>query len=188
MARREETGLSIELPDDWTDRTIVTYTAPPRDGETVTPAMVVSRDDIEPTESLQTYTDRHLLTLSSQLENFQLVDSGKRTIGEGNYPALFLRFLWNAPYGPVEQVLIIAETMGVRGRETRCFSTTGLAKDAALDRPRFEEILRTVRLSMQKGPPSTPQGPPPPSSRIPLPPASLPPSVPMPGYRGDRKR
>ena len=128
-------------------------------------------------------TDRHLLQLSGELDSFELVDSGKRTIGEGAYPAVYLRFQWRASYGLVEQMLIMAETFGIAGRETRCFSTTCLVKDAEIDRARFESILRTVRLTTPKGPPPGPilPGGSIPPGRPSLPPPSLPNSVPHAG-------
>src|ERR1700722_14093732 len=103
MARREEPGLSLEAPADWMDRTLITYTAPAAPGETTTPTLVVARDVIKESETLQTYTDRHLLQLASELPDFELSNSGNRTIGEGNYPAIYLRFRWRPPAGVIEQ-------------------------------------------------------------------------------------
>ncbi len=181
MARREEKGLSLDPPDDWVDRSVITYAAPPRAGETTSPSLVVTRDDLKDSETLQTYTDRHLLGLSGELPDFELVDSGKRTMGEGNYPAIFLRFHWRTPYGLIEQGAIFVETAGAAGREVRGFTTTVLAEKAEAERPRLEEILKTVRLTPASGPPSggTP-------SRRPQDPAPF--DLPMPGSRSERKR
>ena len=182
MARREETGLTFEAPDDWVDRTMITYTAQQRPGEAMAPTLVVTRDDLRATDSVQTYADRHLLQLC-ELPGFALVDSGKRTIGEG-YPAVFLRFHWRPQAARVDQCAILVEATGATGREVRLFTTSTLADNSAKDGPRFEAILKTVRLTTGKGPAG---GAPPPAPPSPDPaPFDVP--IPMPGYPRDRKR
>jgi hypothetical protein len=185
MARREETGLSLEAPDDWVDRTLITYAAPPRAGETTTPTLVITRDTLKDTESIQTYADRHLLNMAGGFPEFELLSSGNRTLGEENYPAVFLRFRWRVAGGLAEQNVIFAETVGADGREVRILSTTAPADKAAEEAPRFEAVLKTVRLNNPKGTPGggggAPPGPPPPC----LEPLA---EIPMPGYPSDRRK
>lgn len=184
MARREETGLSLEPLDDWVDRSMVMYTAPDQPGRQTTPTFIVTRDVPREGESIQTFADRHLLTIADKFPEFELMGSGNRTIGEGKYPAVFLRFRWRMPVGIVEQSLIFAESQGAAGREIRIFNTSALAEQAEQETPRFEAMLKTVRLSAAKPPPPSGGGAPPSLRR---PPDSVV-DIPMPGQPDNRRK
>jgi hypothetical protein len=184
MARREEAGLSIDLLDDWVDRSMIMYTAPEQPGQPATPTLVVTRDLPRDGESLQTFADRHLLTMADKFAEFELLGSGNRTLGEGKYPAVFLRFRWRLPVGLIEQTLIFAESHGVSGREVRMFATSALAGQAEQEVARFESMLKTVRLVTAKPPPASGGGPPPSLRR---PPDSVV-DIPMPGQPDDRRK
>jgi hypothetical protein len=119
---------------------MVAFAAPARPGQATAPNLVVTRDMLGPSDTLDGYADRQLSELSKRLQEFELVARTERTLG--GQPAQELHFEWLGQAGPLEQRLVIV--LG-RRRQLYCFTATAAKADAEQLEPLFERILSTVR-------------------------------------------
>lgn len=73
-------GFTLELPDDWSDRTMVTWVAPARSGS-VAPNLLCSRAELNPDESLGAFVNRQLRELMVQIRHFELISRNDTVFG-----------------------------------------------------------------------------------------------------------
>jgi len=136
------------------------------------------RDTLRPTESMQTYTARHLLELANSFDEFDLLGSGVTTLGEAQLPASFLRFRWNNGETTLEQSTYFLRRDPPTGREVRAITATVTAEDSEAEADLLEQIVATVRVRPTES--DAPPAAPPRESEDDMRPI---PFVPMPGYR-----
>jgi hypothetical protein len=105
MTRRAHGHLSVEVPDDWEDKSIVAFAAPRRPGKVVQPNIVVTRDRLPSGQNLQTYASRQLTVARKQLPHFTLKET--RLANVGRQPAVVHRFTWDSDSGPLVQTQLI---------------------------------------------------------------------------------
>src|SRR5262249_51411780 len=94
MPRYQDKDILFEAPKDWTDRTIVAFTAPldsTKNKETA-PNIVMTREPMRDEDTLRTHADRQLLELGRQLKEFDLLESRETELS--GLPAIFLRYTW----------------------------------------------------------------------------------------------
>jgi hypothetical protein len=184
MPRYQDKDILFEAPKDWTDRTIVAFSAPldaTKNKETA-PNIVMTREPMRDEDTLRTHADRQLLELGRQLKDFDLLESRETELA--GLPAIFLRYTWVSHLGELEQSLTMVERRLPEGRVAATFTTTVGKADAANARPVLNQILQNVRFEPSGPPrPSGPAGPPPPPIAEPSAPI-----VPMPGTRGPSSR
>ena len=140
MSRYDSRDLAFDVPRHWEDKTLVAFSAPARPGQATAPNLVMTRDRLGPSDTLDGYADRQLSELSKRLQEFELVGRRERTLG--GQPAEELHFEWLGQSGPLEQRMVIA--LG-RRRQVYCFTATAAKADAEQLEPLFERILSTVR-------------------------------------------
>ena len=140
MSRFDSRDVVFDVPRHWEDKTLVAYAAPARPGQATAPNLVMTRDMLGPSDTLDGYADRQLSELSKRLQDFELVARSERTLG--GQPAQEIHFEWLGQAGPLEQRMVIA--MG-RRRQIYCFTATAAKADAEQIEPLFERILSTVR-------------------------------------------
>lgn len=140
MSRYESRDVTFDVPRHWEDRTMVAFAAPPRPGQTTAPNVVMTRDQLAPGETLESYADKQLAELSKRLERFALI--GKKELSLGGQAGVELHFTWVGQNGELEQRLAIA--VG-RRRTLFCWSATSAKVDADQMNPLFDRILATVR-------------------------------------------
>jgi hypothetical protein len=182
MNRRFDHGTSFEVPHDWSERTIVAFTAPERGDDPsrgAGPNLVVMRDMLREGETLRTHASRRLLQLGKQLNKFDLLEM--RQIEVGGRAAIQIRFAWLSNLGALEESLTMVEREDERGRTITTFATSALSADAQAARTVFERILGSVAFD-------GPVAPTPPSrSDLAEEASASPPYVPMPGTRDHRR-
>jgi len=140
MSRYESRDVTFDVPRHWEDRTMVAFAAPPRPGQTTAPNVVMTRDQLAPEDTLESYADKQLAELSKRLERFVLIEKKERTLG--GQPGVELHFTWVGQNGELTQRLAMA--LG-RRRTLFCWSATSAKVDADQMNPLFERILATVR-------------------------------------------
>jgi hypothetical protein len=140
MPRHEGRDITFDVPRHWEDRTLVAFAATPVSGQAVAPNLVMTRDTLGPSDTLQSYADRQLAELAKRLDAFEL--DGREETTLGGRPAVVIRFRSKASSGELEQRLAIAE--GIR-RTVYCFTLTTSRADSDQMNPLFDRILSTVR-------------------------------------------
>ncbi|HZF53167.1 MAG TPA: DcrB-related protein, partial [Polyangiaceae bacterium] len=92
MSRYDSRDLAFDVPRHWEDKTLVAFSAPARPGQATAPNLVMTRDMLGPSDTLDGYADRQLSELSKRLQEFELVGRRERTLG--GQPAEELHFEW----------------------------------------------------------------------------------------------
>ena len=186
MPRHQDKDVSFDPPSDWTDRTVVAFTAPPAISTkpAAAPNMVMTREDMRAGDTLRTHADRQLIELGKALEDFDLLESRETELG--GQPAILLRYTWISQIGQLEQAMTLVQRPGENGPVATVFTTTMTPDDASRARPIFANILQSVRFDAGtrpgQGPTTIAPSMPPPRSTEDTP------FVPMPGTRGPTSR
>ena len=140
MARHESRDVIFDVPRHWEDKTLIAYASPTKPGQATAPNLVMTRDALGPSDTLQSYADRQLAELAKRLDAFELL--GREDTSLGGHAAVVIHFSSKASGGPLEQRLAIAEG---RRRSVYCFTLTTSKADAEQMNPLFERILSPVR-------------------------------------------
>ena len=82
--------VSIELPDDWVDRTVLTYVGP--DAGEGSPSLVVTRDELTPDITLGRYASMQDAAIRAGLEGVDLVEERETTVA--GRPAVRHTYAW----------------------------------------------------------------------------------------------
>jgi hypothetical protein len=190
MTRFNDWGVALALPPDWRDRTIVAFQAPAgaddggRSQKTAAPNIVITKERIRDGDTLRIHADRQLLDLSKVLSEFDILESREAQLG--GRPAIYMRFAWRSPQGPMEQSLTMVERDTDGRRAVTTFTTSTPRDQAEAARMVFEGILASVEFD-ELVPAPQHVGPTPRSSGIAPKPDSLQmPRIPMPGRWRER--
>ena len=81
---------SIELPDGWVDRTVLTYVGP--DAGSGSPSLVVTRDDLPDGVTLGRYASMQDAAIRAGLEGVDLVEERETTVA--GRPAVRHTYAW----------------------------------------------------------------------------------------------
>lgn len=81
---------TLTVPEGWSDRSMITWVAPPLPKYKVMPNLLCSRGDLMPDEDLDGFVNRQLKSLMSQVKNFDL--ASRQNIEFGGLPAVELVF------------------------------------------------------------------------------------------------
>jgi hypothetical protein len=158
--------MSFDVPEGWTDRTILAFAAPSDDPKDHQPNVVMTREDLAEGDTVRTHADRTLLDMAKNLEGFDILESRETTLG--GLRAVHLRFKWKSNAGELEQGMTLCEgppQPGDKGRFATIITTTAQDKALAEVRPYFDRLLSSFQFARAGGPP--PGAPPPPADPIP---------------------
>ena len=100
MPRYVNEDFEFTLPDQWVERTVVTWTAPPVLGK-VPPGFAVAYDVMPPDEELLKYANRQVDSLRAMLKDWQMIQQAATRI-DGR-EALSVLFSWALPSGRMMQ-------------------------------------------------------------------------------------
>jgi len=145
MARYQGVDASFDVPNDWEDKSVVAFSAPPK-ANTIVPNAVLTRDKLRNAETLDAYCDRTIVDMVKNLAGFKLIDKGPRQVG--GTPAVEIKFSWQGSGGKsIVQHMVIAPLGGtaVIGLNMTC--------DQA-DAKRLEPIADRIFASFKLGAPS----------------------------------
>ncbi len=180
MAIYQHKDVSLEAPDGWAERTMVSFSAPRVKGEPPTGTnFVMTHESLPEGDSLRSYADRQLIDMGRGLKEFDILDSRERLVGGRR--AIFFLLTWSSSFGALEQAMVIVD--GLDGKIV-VFTSTSLEKTAPESRKQFARMLDSVKFG-------SPAAPPPTSPSL-YPPPSVPTSgagpdsimpIPMPGSR-----
>ena len=128
----------FHVPNEWVDRTMVAWSAPPAPGNQVAPNILVAYDKPRTGETLASYVDRQLKDLSSKARRFGL--DLKRDVSLAGQPAVELVFHWDNNGTFLKQRQIYALVPG-----GRVISIVNTARQQDFDtaEPQFLQMLNS---------------------------------------------
>lgn len=132
---------SLEVPDDWIDRSMITWVAPPSAGYKVMPNLLCSKGEIYDTEDLDKYVNRQLKELMGKVKNFDLISRQNTTFGR--VPAVELSFCMR-PQGIMLQQRQIFFRTSLSERIVHTVVFTAARDDFDKLAPTFDTILNSV--------------------------------------------
>jgi hypothetical protein len=130
--------IAFEAPDDWEDKTIVAFSAPPQPGK-FSPNVVMTKDTLKSSETLRSYADRQIMELARRLEGFELVESGDRDVG--GRPAMEYRFTWKSEHAELHQHSVILAV----GTQILSFTGTAIHDDEGALEEAMQRVLGSVK-------------------------------------------
>jgi len=95
------TDFAFHVPDDWVDRSMVAWSAPPGTDRKTPPNVMVAYDRPRAEESLGTYVNRQLKDLTARATKFHL--DTRRDVMLSGRAAVELVFHWDAGNGMIKQ-------------------------------------------------------------------------------------
>ncbi|MDQ2746012.1 MAG: DUF1795 domain-containing protein [Acidobacteriota bacterium] len=78
--RYQTNGFSVETPDDWEDRSIITFVAPSVTGEFAT-NLVITREAVDISTSIEDYAYRQFDIAQQEVAGLQIVSQENTTVG-----------------------------------------------------------------------------------------------------------
>jgi hypothetical protein len=141
LTRHPGRDIAFDVPENWEDRTVTAYSAPPQHDHPVTPNIVVTRDFVTDRQPVGSYADRQMVDLAKRLNGFNLLSRAESQLG--GEPTVVLDFVWNGQFGPVRQKQIFV----LRDKTVLTLVLTALASEFAAQEPTFNAILTSVAFS-----------------------------------------
>ncbi|MDR3435272.1 DcrB-related protein [Telmatospirillum sp.] len=93
--------FSFHVPEDWVDRSMVAWSAPPGPGKQIVPNVMVAYDRPRVEETLGIYVNRQLKDLMARAQKFHL--ETRRDVMLAGRPAVELLFQWDSGTGAIKQ-------------------------------------------------------------------------------------
>ena len=132
--------LSFDVPQGWTDSTLLIFVAP---GPAPATNVTIVREQVRPGETLRVHADRKLLRLIREVPGFDIVESAPMQVG--GRAAIRLRFTWlKGNHRHEETVVMVDPAADPEGRVT-AFSATAPVEAAETARSALATLLATVR-------------------------------------------
>ncbi len=144
MVRHAYREVTIDVPDDWADRTVLAYSAPAQSGKGSQPSIVMTRDTLPEGMTVRTFAAKHLAASARGLPDFELEDSREMAIG--GQRGVETRFRWTADRGPVVQRQVVVAVGNVVYTITQSCSPREMPTAKAT----FDAMIK----SLQFGPPT----------------------------------
>ncbi|MFV0408832.1 MAG: DcrB-related protein [Paracoccus sp. (in: a-proteobacteria)] len=133
--------FTLDVPDDWSDRSMITWVAPPAPGYKVLPNLLCSKGDMHPGEDLDKFVNRQLKELMAQVRNFDLI-SRQNTLF-GGLPAVELLFRMRPQNVMLQQRQLFFQTNPQSGTANTVVFTAA-ADDFDKLAPLFGQIMNSV--------------------------------------------
>lgn len=132
--------FSLEVPDDWQDRSIVTFVATVAPTE-FAPNVVVNREQVSVEMSVEDYAQRQFLTTQAEVEGLSIVEQHNITIN--GRPAVRIIQKIAAHRLKLQQL----QTFILTDSEIFIVTCTATASSFVQHLPRFEKIAHSLRLN-----------------------------------------
>lgn len=143
MARCAYREVTMDVPDDWQDRTVLAFSAPAQSGKVSQPSIVIARESLPEGMTVRTFAAKHLAASARGLPDFELEDS--REIAIAGQRGVETRFGWTADRGPVVQRQVVVGVGNVVYTITQSCAPSEMASAKAM----FDAMIQ----SLQFGPP-----------------------------------
>jgi len=129
----------IDIPDDWTDKTVCLFAIGPKQPPTL--SFVINHEDLEPGTELAALADEKLEVVAGQLQGFKLLE--KRQVEVAGKVGLEAEFTWRSPAGMMHQ----RQTFLQHRRRVLVFTLTAMREIRDEDRARTDTVLASLTLS-----------------------------------------
>lgn len=141
MSTFENADFRLNLPDEWIDRSVLVWSAPPGEGA-VPPNFVISHDRMNMGETLAGFVTRQTDSLRGALDQWTLIEQVPGSIS--GRPAIATRFTWRMAQGLMMQRQSFVELGRMRVASIGCTATAEMFDEA--DRRWFQPLLADLRL------------------------------------------
>lgn len=141
MVPVKHSDFSLDIPEGWTDRSVLVWSAP-AGSAVLPPNFVVSYDQLQPGETLQVYANRQVDSLRG-LEKWQLVE--QRQVKVRGRDAVEVSFTWQTPSARMKQRQLFCALDG--NRVASLGSTAPADAFADADARFFSKILANVAVA-----------------------------------------
>lgn len=133
--------FTLNVPDDWADRSMITWVAPPSANYKVMPNLLCSKGEMQANEDLDRFVNRQLKELMGQVKNFDLIS--RRNTLFGGRPAVELLFSMR-PQGIMLKQRQLFFQADPKGQTINTVVLTAARDDYDALIPTFERILDSV--------------------------------------------
>lgn len=141
MARFRDREVTFELPDDWTDQSVVSYSE--RHAKGLPANISLTRAEVRPDATVALLADETVRRLEGTLTEFKLHERNEVTI-ENTFPAVQLLVEWRHPRETVTQLVTMFIRDGV------CWTLTATAPTAKLDA--LDHVIQRMLSSLRVAP------------------------------------
>lgn len=131
--------FTLDVPDDWQDRSIITFVATVAPSE-FAPNVVLTREPIGADESVEDYADRQFAVTQAEVEGLSVVEQNNITIG--GKPAVQIVQKISAHGLNLQQL----QTFVLSDEEIFIVTCTASAASFHQHFPRFQKIIQSFRL------------------------------------------
>ena len=132
---------TIETPDEWEDRSIITFAAPSQIGE-FAPNVVITRETVDVTMSVEEYAYRQFDIAQREVNGLQIVSQQNATLG--NRPAVEIIQRLNAHGLNLQQL----QTFILLDAEICIITCTASIGNFNQYLPRFRKILDSFQIKL----------------------------------------
>ena len=139
MIEKKYDDFAFSIPDEWVDRTIVSFSAPVGKKSKFAPNIVVTKDILDDIKPMEEYVDKQLVDLASQMEKFNLLKRNKITID--SLSAVELSYTWSGTNGTIQQ----SQVFVIVGKKMITFTATSFKDDFPLVAPVFQMIANSMK-------------------------------------------
>ncbi len=129
--------FAFSVPDDWVERSMIGYSAPPSPERPMAPNVLVSIVDVAADEDLGNFVTRQIEDLEHRVSGFNL--ALRRDAKLDGAPCVEIVFSWQSGDEPVKQRQIYVCRAGKR---LVTITHTARERDFAAANPAFLEMLR----------------------------------------------
>lgn len=137
--RHRHDEVMFEIPNSWGFNGVLVAPAPAGAPRGFATNLVVTRGQLQPSETLGAYADRQVVELTRSMKKFHLRTRSDVTVA--GVPAVQLRCAWHGVEGPVETEI----TMLVRAASAILFTATVPKNQADKMLPLFRAVLSGVQ-------------------------------------------
>ncbi len=140
--RYQANNFTIETPDDWQDRSIISFVAKVAPNE-FAPNVVITREPIDPDASVEDYASRQFAVTQAEVEGLQIIEQNNLTVGGRPAVQIIQKIAAHGLNLRQLQTFILADN--------EIFIVTCTSTGASFDQhlPRFRNIIQGFRLSKQ---------------------------------------
>ncbi len=131
-------NLTIETPDDWQDRSLITFAAPVSPNE-FAPNVVITKEKIDGAMSVEEYSQNQFEITKNQIAGLKILKRENTTVG--GKPALEIVQIFSAQQLNLQQVQIFI----LLDAEICVITCTAAAENFNRYLPRFRKMLASLQ-------------------------------------------
>lgn len=132
-------NFTLDVPDDWQDRSIISFVAKVAPGE-FAPNVVVTKEAVDPDASVEDYANRQFTVTQAEVQGLSVIEQHNITIG-GKPAVQIVQKI--AAHGLTLHQL---QTFVLADEEIYIVTCTSSAANFAQHLPRFKKIIQSFRL------------------------------------------